>query len=276
MKINTILIIAIFTMTHLKSQTITFIDTTIKYKVINITEGNTVTEAMGQSVEMKSNNNSVVYVRNLSTSFNNLIIGSTIKSIKSKMENSMQTNEFDTDSKKPNSTEKQLQKLTNIEKINSYDANFNYIDTSNKKKKQNQSELLTQLGIDNNNLYIYNKNILNKVVKTGLIWSDTITKNDKTKGIEITTFNIIEISKNQIVIDYKTNESYEGTIEQMGRTMEVSGTKLTNGTYIIDEKSKIIKSNNYNTKVTSKINFNNMEMPVNSTIIGVVTVEKMQ
>ncbi len=251
-----------------------YLDTLSVYVANSSITSNMTTEMMGQNIESSNNNFSTTTIKFYELKPDKIVFRTTLKQIKGNISNAMQTVTFDTDNKKPNSTERVMQKAINIERIHSINAFGTSLDTILIDNKNTKIENLEKAGISIGNLLIFNKSFFKIPISLNISWNDTIISNDKSKSNEIINYLVKNIELDTVSISFSSNEVYETEIEQMGRPMITKGTKKTAGVYKIDQQSKAIISKIYKTELTSVIEFNAMSIPLNGTINGIITIEK--
>jgi hypothetical protein len=270
------LIIGLLTIISSNSYSQIKIDSGQVYNSVSKIINNTLTNAMGQSIEVINEFSFSTKTNVTFISPNRVILDATITSIKGFIKGAGQDFSFDSDKKEMNGpVAKMFLPMLNKKNSKVYDNSGKYIDSTLTETSPEITNAFKQIGVNNNDPIIFKKSFINKTFEATKSWTDTTISTGKITTKAITKYQIDKIENDTVYVSYSSDESFEGTVEQQGIEMEMNGTKATTGNYKITLSSKLIQENTYTSKMESTVIYMGNEIPIKSTIVGIVSINRI-
>ena len=276
MKQFLIIFLVSFTL-NANSQTILKLDVGNKYAIVNKMITDVTTEAMGQTIEIKNE-----FIFNITTSVimnsqNRLILNSTVTGVSGTVNGAGQNLSFNSEKgEMKNPVAKIFEPIINKDYPKVFNNLGYFIDSSISKLSDEEIAAFKQVGLTTTDPIIFNKGLINRKIIVGNKWQDTTSSFGKVNNKTTTIYEVEKLTLDTAYIKYSSNETFEGTVEQMGVKMEMNGTKKTIGVYKVQISNSIIMDNNYAAEMESTLQYMGSDIPVKSKINGRVIINSIE
>jgi hypothetical protein len=237
-------------------------------------------EQMGQSLEISSNINSTNQIEVKTTSKDSFVIASTLS--KMKLTGSAMGQDMNYDSENPADKNSEIGKALSKSIGQTTEVTVNSIGKiTNVKKPATGDETAGMLGMlgggnENDGTDTGVKGIFanfnTSKIKTGDTWMDSSIDG---KNKMVNTYLVKEIKSDEVSVNVISLESRSFTKEQQGMEVLISMEVKSNGDFVYEKSTGLLKSSNVVAESTGTAEVMGMTIPITNKTTGVVTVKKM-